>query len=158
LKVGELFATLKLDSKGFDDGLDKSKRSFDGLRTGLEKGTKVAATAFATTTTAVAGLGIAALKVGLDYNRMQQSSRAALMTLLGSAEAANAQMDKLDEFAKTSPFAKQVFIQAQQQLIGFGYAAEDVVPILDAIQNAVAATGGSNQDIAELAEIGRAHV
>src|SRR5690625_2288541 len=84
---------------------------------------------------------------------MQQSNRAALTTLLSSAEAANAQMDKLDEFARTSPFAKQVFIEAQQQLIGFGYAAEDVVPILDAIQNAVAATGGSNQDIAELADV-----
>lgn len=152
LRVGELFATLKLDSKGFDDGLDKSKRSFDGLRTGLEKGTQVAATAFAATTTAVAGLGIAALKVGLDYNRMQQSSRAALETLLGSAEAANAQMDKLDEFATTSPFAKQVFIQAQQQMLGFGIEAEKVIPALDSIQNAVASMGGSNEDIAAIVD------
>jgi len=102
---------------------------------------------------AVAAAGAAALKTGIDYNSMQQSSRAALETLLGSAEAANAQMDKLDDFARNSPFAKQTFIEAQQQLLGFGMEAERVVPTLDAIQNAVAATGGSNQDIAELVRI-----
>ena len=111
------------------------------------------ATAFTATTTAVVGIGAAALRVGLDYNRMQQSSRAALTTLLGSAEAANAQMDKLDEFAKSSPFAKQVFIQAQQQLIGFGVAAEDVLPTLDAIQNSVAAFGGSSEDISSITDV-----
>ncbi len=153
LKVGELYATMRLDDGQFTRGLDGSKSKFEGLKNAVGSGVKVMATAFAATTTAVAGLGIAALRVGLDYNRMQQTSRAALTTLLGSAEAANAQMDKLDEFARTSPFAKQVFIQAQQQLIGFGMAAEDVLPTLDAIQNAVAAVGGSNDDISEITRI-----
>lgn len=153
LKVGELYATMKLDNKGFDAGLDTSKSKFMGLDKALKAGAQAGARVFAATTAAVVGLGVAALKVGLDYNRMQQSSRAALTTLLGSAEAANAQMDKLDEFAKTSPFAKQVFIQAQQQLIGFGMAADDVLPTLDAIQNAVAAVGGSNEDISEITRV-----
>jgi len=102
---------------------------------------------------AVTAVGAAAAKTGIDYNTLQQTSRAALKTLLGSAEAANAQMDKLDVFARTSPFSKAVFITAQQQLIGFGMAAKDVIPTLDAIQNAVAATGGSNDDIAQLVRI-----
>ena len=153
LKVGELYATMKLDNKGFDAGLDTSKSKFMGLDKALKAGAQAGASVFAATTAAVVGLGVAALKVGLDYNRMQQSSSAALTTLLGSAEAANAQMDKLDEFAKTSPFAKQVFIQAQQQLIGFGMAADDVLPTLDAIQNAVAAVGGSNEDISEITRV-----
>ena len=102
---------------------------------------------------AAAGLGAAALKVGLDYNRMQQTSRAALLTILGSAEAVNAQMAKLDAFASKSPFAKQVFLQAQQQMLGFGIEASKVIPYLDAIQNSVAAVGGSNSDIAEIVDI-----
>lgn len=102
---------------------------------------------------AITGIGVAALKTGIEYNTLQQTTRAALSTLLGSAEAANAQMDRLDDFARNSPFSKQVFIEAQQQLLGFGMEAERVVPTLDAIQNAVAATGGSNQDIAELVRI-----
>lgn len=153
LKVGELYATMRLDSGSFDKGLDQSQKNFERLRSGVQQGAQAFATAFAASTTAAAGLGLAALKVGLDYNRMQQTSRAALETLLGSAEAASEQMDRLDDFAKNSPFAKQVFIQAQQQLIGFGMAAEDVVPTLDAIQNAVAAVGGSNEDIAEITRV-----
>src|SRR5690606_34437898 len=153
LKVGELYATMRVDDAQFNQGMDRSGRRFDALRSTVSTGVKTLATAFTAATTATAGLGVAAFKVGLDYNRLQQSSRAALTTLLGSAEAANAQMDKLAEFARSSPFAKQVFIEAQQQLIGFGMAAGDVLPTLDAIQNAVAAVGGSNQDISEVTRV-----
>lgn len=102
---------------------------------------------------AILAVGAAVAKTGISYNTLQQTSRAALATLLGGAQAANAQMDKLDAFASSSPFAKDVFIKAQQQLIGFGMSAEDVVPTLDAIQNAVAAVGGSNEDIAEISNV-----
>src|SRR5690625_564933 len=102
MKVGELFATLKLDSKGFDDGLDKSKRSFDGMQRAVGAGVKAFATAFAASTTAVAGLGVAALKVGVSYNSLRQTATSALTTLLGSAEAAADQMDRLDDFGKDS--------------------------------------------------------
>lgn len=153
LKVGELYATMRLDNKGFDTALDKSGAKFQSLGSAIGKGTQAAARVFAATTVAAAGLGVAALKVGLDYNRMQQTSRAALLTLLGSTEAVNAQMAKLDEFASKSPFSKQVFLQAQQQMLGFGIEAQKVVPYLDAIQNAVASVGGSNQDISEIVNI-----
>jgi len=99
---------------------------------------------------AMAAIGVAVAKTGIEYNTLQQTSRAALTTLLGSAEAANAQMDKLDEFARTSPFAKDVFIKAQQQMLAFGIESKKVVPYLDAIQNAVAAAGGSNEDLAAI--------
>ncbi|WP_344008900.1 tape measure protein, partial [Isoptericola halotolerans] len=46
-----------------------------------------------------------------------------------------------------------VFIQAQQQMLGFGVEAEKVVPALSAIQDAVAAMGGSNEQIAAISEI-----
>ncbi len=99
---------------------------------------------------AVTAFGVAALKTGIEYNTLQQTSRAALTSLLGSARAANQQMDKLDDFARTSPFSKSTFIQAQQQMLAFGIEAQKVVPYLDAVQNAVAAAGGSNNDIAEI--------
>ena len=75
-----------------------------------------------------------------------------MKTLMGGAKEANAQIDKLDAFAKTSPGAKQVFIQSQQQLIGFGVEAKKVIPYLGAIQDAVAATGCGNQQIKEVVE------
>src|SRR5690606_24150495 len=105
LNDGELVATPKLDANAYQKSLRDSKAGFEGLKSVIGKGVQATANAFAGTTLAVTGLGLAALKVGLDYNRMQQSSRAALSTLLGGAEAANAQMDKLDDFARNSPFA-----------------------------------------------------
>jgi tape measure domain-containing protein len=102
---------------------------------------------------AVTAIGLAAAKTGIDYNTLQQKSRAALTTMLGSAQAANAQMDKLDAFAKTSPFAKQTFITAQQQMLAFGVATKKVIPYLDAVQNAVAASGGGNNELAGIVAI-----
>lgn len=96
---------------------------------------------------AITGMGAAVLKTGIQYNTLQQVSRAALSSILGGAQAANAQMDKLDEFARNSPFAKQTFIQAQQQMLAFGIETQKVIPYLDAVQNAVAAAGGSNAEI-----------
>ena len=160
-QVAELVATLRLDKGQFDGGLRESGSQLEGL------GSKAASTgsslagaltngmrAAAVTTVALGAAAAATLKsllsTGIAYNTLQQTSRAALTTLLGGAKEANAQMDKLDAFAKTSPFSKSVFITAQQQLIGFGMAAEKVVPTLGAIQNAVAAVGGSNEDIASI--------
>lgn len=102
---------------------------------------------------AVAGIATAVGKTGIEYNTLRQRSVAALTAITGSAEDANRQMDKLDAFATTSPFARGVFIEAQQQMLGFGIEAEKVIPFLDAIQQAVAATGGSNHDISELSRI-----
>lgn len=110
------------------------------------------------TTLAVAGAAAVALvgsvaKTGIEYNTLQQTSRAALETMLGSAQAVNQQMAELDEFATTSPFSKAVFIEAQQQMLAFGIETEKVVPYLDAIQDSVAAAGGNNQQVGELAFI-----
>lgn len=151
MKVGELSAHIRLDGKPeFDRGVDDAGRRFQGLGKTTQGVAKGLATGLVAATGTMAGLGAAAFKTGIEYNALQQSSRAALTTLLGSAEAANAQMDKLDEFARSSPFAKDVFIQAQQQMIGFGIAADDVIPILGAVQDATAAVGGSNQDITDI--------
>lgn len=99
---------------------------------------------------AMTAVGAAVGKTGIEYNTLQQKTRAALTTMLGSAKAANEQMDKLDAFARTSPFSKATFISAQQQMLAFGIETRKVIPYLDALQNAVAASGGSNTDIAGL--------
>lgn len=103
--------------------------------------------------TSLAGLTAATFATGLAYNSLEQTSRAALTTLLGSAQAANEQMDRLREFGATSPFPRQVWIQAQQQLLAFGMAAERIIPTLAAIQDGVAAAGGSAVDIQEIVRV-----
>lgn len=95
----------------------------------------------------------AVLKGGLAYNTLEQTSRAALTTLLGSASAATNQMAELREFGKTSPFPRQVWIAAQQQLLAFGMSAEKIIPTFQAIQDGVAAAGGGGQQISEVVNI-----
>ncbi|MDK6646186.1 tape measure protein, partial [Actinotignum timonense] len=48
------------------------------------------------------------------------------------------------------PFSKGAFIQGQQQLLAFGMEAKKVVPTLKAIQDAVAAAGGSSQQLSDV--------
>lgn len=158
LEVGEYLGSAKkvvsaneeIGATG-EKAAEKGTRSFSGLAkvaTENERQWRKTGTALVAVGTGIAAVGLAAAKAGIDYNRLQQRSRAALTTLLGDAKAANAQMDRLDEFAKTSPFSKSTFITAQQQMLAFGIEAQKVIPYLDAIQNAVAASGGSNDDIA----------
>lgn len=93
------------------------------------------------------------VKGGVAYNNLEQTSRAALKTVLGSATAATNQMEQLREFGKTSPFPRQVWISAQQQLLAFGMEAEKIIPTFSAIQDAVAAAGGSGETISEITQI-----
>lgn len=113
---------------------------------------------------AVAGIGTVALggmtaltastvKTGLSYNTLEQTSRAALKTVLGSAGAASRQMEQLREFGKTSPFPRQVWISAQQQLLAFGMSAEKIIPTFKSVQDAVAAAGGGGQQISEVVDV-----
>ncbi len=103
----------------------------------------------------LATLGISRLikntiALGVSYNTLEQSSRAAFTTLLGTAEAAAEMQKSIREFAMTSPFPRQAFIQGSQQLLAFGVQAEKIVPILDAVQDAVAAAGGSSQQLQDV--------
>ena len=102
---------------------------------------------------AVVGLGLSAGKAGIEFNSLKQTSGAALKSVMGSAEAARAQMDKLNDFGRTSWVMRDALIRAQQNLTGFGVEAERVIPFLDGLQEAVAAAGGNSQDFEELANV-----
>lgn len=169
LDLGTLIAKITVDDKGFTAGMDAATRRtqrftadvqaqggvvdrvFHSLGRSAKASLQVAATAAAGVTVGVAALGKNTLSTGLAYNAMQQNANAALKTMLGSQKAVNEQMEKLGKLAQNSPFSKATFISAQQQLIAFGVEVEKVVPLLDAMQNAVAASGGGSQQLADLA-------
>lgn len=169
LDLGTLIAKITVDDKGFTAGMDAATRRtqrftadvqaqggvvdrvFHSLGRSAKASLQVAATAAAGVTVGVAALGKNTLSTGLAYNAMQQNANAALKTMLGSQKAVNEQMEKLGKLAQNSPFSKATFISAQQQLIAFGVEVEKVIPLLDAMQNAVAASGGGSQQLADLA-------
>lgn len=107
----------------------------------------------ATAGAAVTGLGVAALKVGVDYNSLRQSATQSLTAVTGSTEEAAAQMKRLDDFGQNSWLMRDTLVRAQQQMTGFGISTEKVIPYMDGLAEAVAAAGGSNQDFEELAGV-----
>jgi tape measure domain-containing protein len=111
------------------------------------------ATGFTVAAGAATGLTAASVKAGISYNTLYQKSNAAMKTVLGSQEASRKMMTDVMAFAKTSPFPRQAFIEATQQMLGFGIQSKKVIPYLTSIQDAVAATGGGAQDIAEITTV-----
>ncbi|WP_201521719.1 tape measure protein [Gulosibacter hominis] len=155
--AGDLIARLRLD------GASKFLSDLQAATTGVQRFAGVGKTASAalgtignvvnTAGAAIAVLGTKAVAAGANFNRLQQNSGVALKTLLGSSEAAQRQLEKLNAFTAKSPFGRDTFMKAQQTLLGFGVEAEKVIPYLDGIQNAVAGIGGSNADIEGIAQV-----
>ena len=124
--------------------------SFANVATGVGKAFAVVWTGAAVT---LGTLAVGAFKSGVAFNSLNQTSLAAFKTILGSGEAAQKMMSDLDAFAMTSPFSKADFIAATQQMLGFGVASNKVIPILSAVQDAVAATGQSSSAIGEITNV-----
>src|SRR5215471_7843325 len=99
---------------------------------------------------AMGALAVQTIRTGIEYNSLSQRARAAFTTILGSAKAADQMMERITRFARTSPFPRQAFIEATQQMISFGVSANRVIPYLTSIQDAVAATGGTAQTLSEI--------
>lgn len=158
-EVGSLAASLRIegmsqfegDLQRVGDKLDRAGQRGSSFGRAGEAAVRKAAGATVALTAAAGAYVTILARTGVEYNSMQQNSRAALSTILGGAEKANAQMAQLDDFARNSPFSKGVFIGAQQQLLAFGVEAQKVIPYLDGIQNAIAASGGSNADLEAVA-------
>lgn len=98
----------------------------------------------------IIGIGVSAAKTGVGFNTMSQSARVAFETMLGSRDAANDMINRITEFAQSSPFPREAFIQGTQQMIAFGVATDKAIPYQNALQDAVAAAGGTAQDLSEL--------
>ena len=111
------------------------------------------ATGLGVATAATAALGFSAVKAGVQYNILSQKSTAAFKTILGSSAAASKMMADIAAFASESPFPRQAFIEASQQMLSFGIETKKVIPYLGAMQDAVAATGGGTQQLKEISLI-----
>lgn len=119
-----------------------------------------AASAVAKTLAAVGAVGGAAavalatktVRAGVEFNVLQQKVRAALTTILGTAAAAEELLAQVNELNDTSPFSRASFLEATQQLVGFGVEAKKIPGILDAIQQSVSGIGGNEQDILRISQ------
>lgn len=90
--------------------------------------------------TALLAIGVGAVKAAGDMEMLTTQFE----VMLGSAEAANAMMDKLKTFAATTPFALKDLAQGSQTLLSFGVAQEDVIQRMRMLGDA---SGGSSEKL-----------
>lgn len=83
----------------------------------------------------------------IGLNSKLEQSKIGFTTMLGSGEKAQAFLDKLSKFAAQTPFQFPDLVQASSRMLAFGFAAEDVVPILTSVGNAAAAMGSGKEGI-----------
>lgn len=78
----------------------------------------------------------------LDYSSKLETTRIAFIQMLGSEQAAEQHLRELQAFALKTPFQFADLIDASQRMQALGFNAQQVIPILTDVGNAVAAAGG----------------
>ena len=76
-----------------------------------------------------------------------EQARVSFETLTGSADTANQLLRDIDTFAATTPFNRLELIKNTQRLLGFGFAAEEVLGNLESIGDAVSAVGWGTAEL-----------
>jgi tape measure domain len=91
----------------------------------------------------LAGVGAAAVAAFADFERLSLG----LNAVMGSAEAAEAEMAKLQESAKLPGLGFQEAVRGSIRLQAVGLSADEARGTLEAFGAAIAATGGSAQNL-----------
>lgn len=89
--------------------------------------------------------------LGVTYNAQMEQLQVLFTTLTGSAEEADRVIKNIQADASKSPFDVQTLIKANQYLISAGVSADDARQTILDLGNAIAATGGGNDELDRMA-------
>jgi tape measure domain-containing protein len=81
------------------------------------------------------------------FNARLEQAQIGFETMLGSGERARSFLNELKAFAVRTPFRLQGLLENSQMLLGMGFAAEEVVPTLTSLGNAVAGLGRGQEGL-----------
>ncbi|QCX32451.1 tape measure protein [Caloramator sp. E03] len=149
MKVGELFVAMGVDFSQYEKDLDKAEKR--AQKTGANIGD-----IFKNALSFTIGMGMfEAVKSGfktitssaLDFNSMIERATIGFTTMLGSAEKAQSFLDKMGKFAAGTPFEYPDLLDASQRLMAMGFTADEVLPTLKAIGDAMAGMGKGTNEI-----------
>lgn len=92
------------------------------------------------------------ISAGLDYNAQIETYTTGLTNMLGSAEAAQQVMENIQADAARTPFDVESLTKANQYLISAGENASYARKTINALGDAVAATGGGSNELNRMAQ------
>ena len=137
--AGSLTYDTKLDTKGFESGLNKISS------TGVAIGNLMADVIKQVAQT-ISEVG----KMGVEYNAQIETYQTALTTLTGSVEKANKIIEQVKKDAASTPFEVASLVKGNQLLISAGLSAEQARDDILALGNAISATGGGEEELSRM--------
>jgi tape measure domain-containing protein len=135
------------DSADAQQALEQVGDSADQSESKLVMLTKTLAGFAAKGALLLGAVGAAAVTMGVSTASQLEQVEVGFTTMLGSAEKAKKFMKQLQDFAAATPFEFTELTGAAQQFLAMGFAAKDVIPMLTAVGDAVAAMGGTAENV-----------
>lgn len=131
--------------EGFGAASAHANKSVGMLSIGVQGMLQVAAGigVYRALTEAVSGVGDAVM----GFNARMEQSKIGFTTMLGGAAQADAMLEKLYAFAAKTPFEFPDLVKSTQKLLAFGFAGDDIIPMMTSIGDAVAGLGGGAFEI-----------
>ena len=146
LKTEEDLKRLKLEASNWTQASSKLSELGTKFKEVGDKVTSVAKS-FSIVSAGIAGV----IGSGLKYNATIEQSTKAFETFLGSAEAAEKAVNAIKKQSVSSPFNTQDLIKANQMLVTTGVNADDSRKTISALADAIALTGGGNDELTRMA-------
>lgn len=136
----------------------QSKKATSGMKGFVDKCNKmtgalsaIAAVQLGSVFTGMAGgilnMGIASVKAAAQMRQYE----IAFQTMLKSAEAGTQMLRDLQQFAAETPFDVPGVVSAGQQLMAFGFKAEEIIPMLTNLGDAASGLGLGTEGVSRLA-------
>lgn len=165
-------ATLGLDTSEYEQGIEQARKETQSAANSLNRSANtagsgvsgmasqfVAASAKATVLanmltslgTKAVGLAKNFVEMGISYNAQIEKYTTGFTNMLGSAQAAQEAMQAIQEDAARTPFDVASLTQANQLLISAGENAAYSRKVINALGDAVSATGGGNAELSRMA-------
>lgn len=147
-RVGDELETVSKQSKKATSGIkgfaDKCNKMTRALST-------IAAVQLGSVFTGMAGgilnMGIASVQAAAQMRQYE----IAFQTMLKSAEAGTQMLRDLQQFAAETPFDVPGVVSAGQQLMAFGFKAEEIIPMLTNLGDAASGLGLGTEGVSRLA-------
>lgn len=165
-------ATLGLDTSEYERGIEQARKETQSAANSLNRSANTAgngvsgmASQFAAASakatvlanmltslgTKAVGLAKGFVEMGISYNAQIEKYTTGFTNMLGSAQAAQEAMQAIQEDAARTPFDVASLTQANQLLISAGENAEYSRKVINALGDAVSATGGGNDELSRMA-------
>lgn len=139
----EVLIKFKGDGTSADQEVKKQEDNLAQLK-------KKGEVAFAGITAAADAFAVSVLKGGVNYNAQIETYLTRLTTLTGSADKANKILDQIKKDALATPFEVSSLTQAESLLLSTGLSAEQSRKDILALGDAIAASGGGNEELARM--------